>query len=145
MLVAKSEVLNCNNLSKSKEDAISGRSVVKRRTGRGQTGSQGNRVLRVWLMRERERERSQVEEPDEELEVGDSLEGNKLDSSEANKLDCSKLKDISDFSDSSGFQEMSSSLLNKQEWVGTGGVSRVLNFLVEKTMAYFTYLCSVPG
>ena len=78
-----------------------------------------------------------MEEPDEELEVGDSLEGNKLDSSEANKLDCSKLKDISDFSDSSGFQEMSSSLLNKQEWVGTGGVSRVLNFLVEKNNGIF--------
>ena len=81
-----------------------------------------------------------MEEPDEELEVGDSLEGNKLDSSEANKLDCSKLKDISDFSDSSGFQEMSSSLLNKQEWVGTGGVSRVLNFLVEKKQWHILHI-----
>ena len=75
VLVAKSEVLNYNNLSKSKENAISGRSVVKRRTGRGQTGSQGNRVLRVWLMRERERERSQVEEPDKDLKLGIPLTG----------------------------------------------------------------------
>ena len=125
---------NYNNLSKSKEDAIKWEECGEeknRERSNWQPGEQGPKSLAD------ERERSQVEEPDEELEVGDSLEGNKLDSSEANKLDCSKLKDISDFSDSSGFQEMSSSLLNKQEWVGTGGVSRVLNFLVEKNNGIF--------
>merc|ERR1719391_1718893 len=53
-----------------------------------------------------EKEGSKVEEKDEGLKLEDSCEVNKLDCSEVNKL-----KDISDFSDSSGFQEMSSSLL----------------------------------
>jgi len=109
VLVGKSvEVFSNNNniiISTSKEDEIKGENC----------GEGKNRESINWQPREQgprgsadEKERSQVDE--KELKLEDSLEGNKLDCSEV-----SKLKDISDFSDSSGFQEMSSSLLEKQE------------------------------
>ena len=66
VLVAKSEVLNYNNLSKSKEDAIKGEECGEEKN-RERSNWQGPKSLAD------EKERSQVEEPDEELEVGDSL------------------------------------------------------------------------
>jgi len=106
---------NNNNVSKSKENAIKGEDC----------GEEKNKEGTNWQPREMsgkglddQKERNQVGEKVKALKVEDSPEVNKLDCSEVNKLDfseVSKLKDISDFSDSSGFQEMSSSLLEKQE------------------------------
>jgi len=100
------EVLNNNN------------NVSKEAAREEDCGKEKRKKERInWQPRDRapadladEKEGSKVEEKDEELKLEDSCEVNKLDCSEVNKL-----KDISDFSDSSGFQEMSSSLLEKQE------------------------------
>jgi len=109
VLVGKgAEVLsnNNNNNNVSKEDhAVNGEDCGKENS-KESLNWQGSKGLD-----EKKNEGRTVDEKNEELKLEDSSEEvNKLDSSEVNKL-----KDISDFCDSSGFQELSSSLLEKQE------------------------------
>merc|ERR1719397_2134665 len=132
ILVRKgAQVLNNNN-NLAKEDALTVKDCGKERKKKESIN---------WQPRERgskgladEEEGSKVDEKEEELKLEDSPETNKLDCSEANKL-----KDISDFSDSSGFQEMSSSLLEKQEsqLMSSENGSGVNSSLLENSNASF--------
>ena len=126
------EVLSNNNNNLSKEAAIPGEDCGKEKKKKESIN---------WQPRERgpqgladDKEESKVDEKEEELKLEDSPEGNKLDCSEANKL-----KDISDFSDSSGFQEMSSSLLERQEsqHMSSENGSGVNSSLLENSNASF--------
>ena len=99
---------NNNNNNLSKEDHV----ITGEDCGKEQKKKEGIN----WQLREQGskgwhdgKEGSEVEDKNE-LKLEDSSEVNKLDCSEVNKL-----KDTSDFCDSSGFQELSSSLLEKQE------------------------------
>ena len=116
VLVGKgAEVLsnNNNNNNVSKEDHTVNGEDCGKENSKESLNWQGSKGL------DEKKEGRTVDEKNEELKLEDSSEEvNKLDSSEVNKLDFSevnKLKDISDFCDSSGFQELSSSLLEKQE------------------------------
>ena len=128
ILVRKgAEVLNNNNnLAKEGEDC--GKEMKKKESINWQPRERGPKGLAD------DKEGSKVDEKEEELKLEDSPETNKLDCSEANKL-----KDISDFSDSSGFQEMSSSLLEKQEsqLMSSENGSGVNSSLLENSNASF--------
>jgi len=102
------EVLSNNNNNVSKEDALKEEDCGKEKKKKESINWQPREKVSKGLADDKEG--SKFDERDEELKLEDSPDLNKLDCSEVNKL-----KDTSDFSDSSGFQEMSSSLLERQE------------------------------
>jgi len=109
VLVGKNvDVLSNNNNNMSKEDHV----MTGEDCGKEKKKKEGIN----WQLREQGPKG--WHDGKEGLEGDDKNELKFEDSSEVNKLDCSevnKLKDTSDFCDSSGFQELSSSLLEKQE------------------------------